>query len=154
MRKFVRRLPGPLSYCNCVKPCSELQSDHVIPKSFLKERIDNPKKLAKAVNDGHNMYSCCENINQEKDGKMLGVDFTGGQNNPHLARSALYMNDTYELNVDEETVHKWEVMSMEMEPWEFEILRSKLIKVKQGNGNRFIDKYPEKVSLLHNINFC
>lgn len=154
MRKFIRTIPGPMSYCNCVKGCSEIQVDHVVPKSFLKSNIKNPKNLARAVNDGHNMYTCCENINQSKDDKLLGVNFTAGKNNNHLARSALYMNSTYDLNVDQEVLHTWEVMSMEMEPWEFEILRSKLIKDRQGEGNKFIDMYPAKISLLSDVNLC
>ena len=154
MKRFVKSLPGPISYCNCVKACSDIQVDHVIPEAYLKQKIpNNPRKLQKALKDPHNMYSCCENINQRKADKMLGKDFSTGQNDPHLSRAALYMNETYELDVEEDILHKWKVMNMEMEPWDFEYERSNKIKKRNGKGNKFVGSYPTKVNLLNGASF-
>ena len=72
--------------------------DHVLPKMLLKRSL----LFSKSSKDPHNLFSVCKTLNHQKAAKILGKDFvlrdeTGGITNGTLARSCLYMFDTYRL---------------------------------------------------------
>lgn len=152
-KNFVKSLPGPKSYCKCAKLCSPAEIDHVLPQSLIKETISDKKLLKRALNDAHNRYTCCRMLNQKKSNKILGVNWFAKSHNSHLARSALYMKDKYNLKLPDELSSIWINMSMDLEPWDFEQERNSMILEKQGNVNLYVDNYPKKLTLLDNKEF-
>lgn len=148
IRKTVLNLPGPISYCTCDRACSQRTVDHVVPQSLIKKQMKGRSDLKKALNDYHNLYGCCRELNQKKSNKLLGKNYRKNGHESYLARSALYMNETYKLNVDRKIVRKWKTMSIMEEPHEFEKVRSLAIQIEQGNGNPYIDEYPGLISLV------
>lgn len=143
VRKLVHKLPGPLSYCGCMKVCDgqALQMDHVLPKKFLNERLRN-REFKKAINDPHNIYRCCGKLNRKKSFKILGVDFSSTHNNGFLARACLYMNSRYELGVGKDLMETWKWMSLLDHPHKFEYGRNKEIFEFCKDNNQYISDFP------------
>lgn len=140
---------APLSYCQCTVLCSGITADHVVPKKILKEQLP-AKAYKKAINDGHNLYPTCRKSNQFKAAKLLGKDWMPPEpQQAHLARAALYMVDQYGIDFEDELLDKYNFMNQKDDPWEFERKRSAVIKHHQGNGNPFIDNYPDRILLTN-----
>ena len=144
IKKIVRQLPGFTSYCECVKLCSNMEVEHVVPKSFLKKVLINGK-FNQANNDMHNLFRCCSRINSQKGAGLLGVDWDAGSHNSYLARSALYMDWKYGLEIPDYLLMEWKLMALEIEPLEFEYERNNIISSHQGNDNVFITEFPGSI---------
>lgn len=144
VKRIVRELPGFKSYCSCTTMCSNMEVDHLIPKSFLSKVLVNGH-FRNANQDMHNLFRCCTTINRPKSNLMLGVDWDAGDHNGYLARSALYMDMQYELSISDETLIKWKEMAIRIEPLEFEFVRNEIIIGHQNNDNPFISEYPSSV---------
>ena len=140
LKKFVKNLPGPESYCHCLIRCSPIQIEHVFPQKIL-------PKQKRILNDPHNLYTCCAAINKEKGPKLFGRDFildnTKCDHQGALARSCLYMYDTYELDniVDGKTVALWKVLDEIYEPLDFEYERNEMIFDYNGTWNHYIHTF-------------
>lgn len=144
-RKIVRSLPGPFSYCNCINPCTNLEVEHVIPKSLLVRQIKHRKSQIISINDPNNLYMCCSKINKIKYSYLFGKDFFLSKNNKangRLARSSLYMKWKYKLYIDEKTLNFWENQNILFPTEDFEIKRTRIIKT----FNPVIESYNEKLS--------
>ena len=63
----------------------------------------------------------------------------------YLARSALYMDWKYSLDVDLDMIFRWKYMAVQFDPCEFELERNELIKEFQGNDNPFVSDFPSKI---------
>ena len=141
MKRFVHRLPGPISYCQCTKLCSPATVEHVIPKMLLK-RAHN---FGRSSKDMHNLFSVCRTLNQDKAAKILGKDFvldsTTGVTNGTLARSCLYMNDTYQLPVDKKLVLTWQHLDRLHVPALFEFERNEIIWKYTGVSNKYVENH-------------
>ena len=138
MRSFVLQLPGPVSYCECNQICSRLTVEHVLPKSLLKRNLSK-SKFHQANQDPHNLFSCCQKLNQAKSNLVLGINYDIGEHNGRLARACLHMNDFHKLALDEEMLFRWRNFSLLYPPDSQEYLRNALIKDKFGINNKYID---------------
>lgn len=138
MRSFVLQLPGPASYCECTQLCSRLTVEHVLPKSLLKRKLP-ATKFHQANQDPHNLFSCCQKLNQAKSNLLLGVNYDIGEHNGRLARACLHMNDFYKLALDEKILLRWRNFSLLYPPDIQEHLRNALINDKMGINNEYID---------------
>ncbi len=143
-KQIVRELPGFTSYCSCTKLCSNLEVDHMIPKHFLKKKLVNGT-FNQANSDMHNLFRCCNRINNPKGHKLLGVDWDAGDHSTYLARTALYMDMQYDLGVPEDLLLVWKEMALRTDPLEFEHERNEIIKHKQGRDNPFISEFPSSI---------
>lgn len=147
VKKLVKELPGLHSYCLCTKPCSGLNVDHVVPKSYLRRQL-SASAFNHADRDMHNLFRCCINMNQDKAAKMLGDDYrVEGAHNSYLARSALYMDWKYGLGSPEDLILEWKLMALESPVFEFETQRNEIIKSIQKSDNPFISEHPSKTVL-------
>lgn len=139
MRRFILQLPGVSSYCNCSKLCSALELEHAYPKSLLKRKL-NRSDFLKANKDPHNLHKCCSKMNRLKANHLLGKayfhEFSG-----IIARSCLYMNETYSLKTESKLVKKWNNLSLIYPPLQDELERSKIIEEEIGIVNYYIEKY-------------
>jgi len=141
-KHLIKNLPGPKSYCNCNKLCSPLELEHVMPEKVLIQKLQG-NLLNKAFNDPHNIYNCCRKINRKKSYLIPIIQFKVHYFNGILSRSCLYMNDTYNLGFDMETINRWKVSSLLYEPSDSEIERSYLISTKTiYAANNYIRDYP------------
>jgi endonuclease I len=146
-RSFVVSLDGPpCSYCTCNTLCSSLEVDHVLPKTFLIKNINSIKILKNAINDPHNLYRVCNYKNSEKGSSLLSDRVAGDDFSGMKARSYLYMNLKYRLNMNEYMLSSLKSMSLMHNPFSFEIRRSKEIAHYTGQVNSFIDYYPLNVA--------
>jgi len=147
IRTFVLGLQGPpCSYCTCNQLCSRMEVDHVLPQDYMRKTIKNRNVLVQAVNDPHNMYRVCNRKNLEKGSSLLSEKFAGDEFSGLKARSYLYMNTKYSLNMDEYFLSTLKSMSLMHRPFPFEIRRSKEIAHYTGQGNSFIDYFPLTVA--------
>ena len=150
VKKIVRELPGLTSYCACLKTCTNVEVDHVIPKHLLKKSLvknvlfENPQKSLynKSINDMHNLYRCCTKMNRPKSNKILGQNWDAKEHNSYLARAALYMDMQYELNVSEDLLLIWKNMALQTEVLDFEKERNDIIMSHQNQSNPFITELP------------
>lgn len=146
-RSFVLSLDGPpCSYCTCNRLCSRMEVDHVLPQVYLKEKIGKRNLLNIAINDPHNLYRVCSRKNSEKGGSLLSDRVAGDEFSGLKARSYLYMNSRYRLNMDSYMLSSLKSMSLMHRPFPFEIRRSTEIKNYMGQGNSFIDYFPLTVA--------
>ena len=142
VRKFIKSLPGPKSYCDCNKLCSSLEIEHVVPIYLLnKNKKNNYKNYKKSINDPHNLYVCCREINRKKGTRLVGKEFYPDKYEGMLARSSLYMNWKYDLSIDALTLDCWEIMDWCCGPKKFEHDRNKIIQNKTGDINPFISNH-------------
>jgi len=144
-------MPGPVSYCKCNMLCSGLTIDHVVPKKFLKDNINDEKVLRDSVRDQHNLIRCCSTINIKKSAYLLGEndkstysDFHNG----YLSRISLFMVSKYDLTVDPELLRAWKIMNIKHDPLQFELVRNDMISLQQGDINSYIDQYPATLFTL------
>lgn len=160
VKKVVRKLPGLTSYCSCVKSCSNVEVDHLIPKFLLKQKSN---QYNKSINDMHNLFRCCTKINNPKGCKILGDDWVVSKDNDwvvskdnndlayvhnsYLARAALYMDMQYDLNVSKDLLLIWKNMALQTEIFEFEKQRHNIIKTHQKTENPFITEFPSSIIL-------
>ena len=135
IRKFVLSLPGPKSYCDCENLCSKVELEHVLPKFIIKKQGVTSKT---ALNDPHNLYSCCSYINRNKGCKVVGVDYDCAEFNGILSRSCLYMNQQYNLKVDKNWIRTWKNFALYYPPHEFEYERNEIIYQQTGIVNPFL----------------
>jgi len=139
IKRFIRKLPGPLSYCKCDNLCSPLEVEHVVPKMILKTGFDfNTSKK-----DPHNLYMCCSKINRDKGHQLFGKDFVldNSYHKGALSRSCLYMYETYNLPIDKKIVAIWRHFHRNYPPLSFEIQRDLVIQEFYGKNNYFLDDY-------------
>ena len=139
IKSFIKKLPGPKSYCKCDRLCSALEIEHVVPKMILKTGFD----FNSAKNDPHNLYACCSIINRDKGHKLFAKDFLLGDSyhKGALSRSCLYMYETYSLPIDKKVVAIWRHFHKDYPPHSFEIQRNALIQDFCGKHNYFLDDY-------------
>jgi len=154
MKKFLRNLvlnvDGPTcTYCNCIKPCSNLEMDHVLPAWYLKQELKGGKILFAGLNDPHNIYRCCSDLNRKKGPFMLDVKFTGNEITGLMARSYLYMNWKYNILFDEDTLKFLNTMTIINPPFKFEYERSRQIREVTGKKNIFVEDYPKTLHRYH-----
>ena len=147
VKKIVRNLPGFQSYCECVKPCSGVEIDHVVPKSLLKKKS---KKFNQANNDMHNLFRCCHKINNPKGSKLIGSTYTTDSplHDSYLARSALYMGDRYDLftgHIYLPYINRLKYIALSCNPFDFEYDRNIEIESIQGCDNKFVTDYPQSI---------
>lgn len=148
-KSVVRNLPGFTSYCECLKSCSNVEVDHVIPRKFLRDNLE-PTHYKKAEWDMHNLYRCCFKINNPKSHKIIGQNWQAGNgHDSYLARAALYMDWKYGLEVSEDLLLQWKVMALSVDPLRDEKERNKIITEIQGHSNPFIEEYPKKIILYN-----
>ena len=139
LRTFIQLVPGPQSYCKCDTLCSPVTIEHVIPKSLVK-KSHNPS----VANDLHNIYPCCLKMNQRKGSKLFGEDFLLNDGLPitgSLSRACLYMQDVYELPIDQYTVSLWNTLDDFYPPENYEYERNEIIYERTGFYNPFIGKH-------------
>lgn len=143
MRKFVATLDGPpCTYCSCSKLCSKSTVDHVVPVSYLQTRIGSRAVRQRAINDPHNLYRCCSKLNGEKGARLLSE---ADNENPHsglMARSYMYMNWRYQLDLDEYLLSTIKSLSLYQGPTMFERHRARLVYHYTGQSNPFIEYFP------------
>jgi endonuclease I len=146
-RSFVLSLEGPpCSYCTCNRLCSRMEMDHVLPKVYLKSKIIRSDILSVALNDPHNLYRVCNRKNSEKAATLLSDSVAGDEFSGMKARSYLYMNWRYGLNMDQYLLSSVKSMSLMHRPFNFEIRRSKEIAHYTSQGNPFIEYFPLSVA--------
>ena len=143
--RIVKNFPGYISYCACIERCSRWEIDHLIPIKLQKDQLDH-KTFVKARNNMHNLYPCCFKINNYKSYKILGLGYYNPRHNSYLARSALYMEQKYNLTVSSYIQNNWKKMSLHEKPHPFEHERNVIISSFQGNENPFISNYPNIVN--------
>ncbi|AYV76837.1 MAG: endonuclease I [Barrevirus sp.] len=150
-KSFIKRLPGPQSYCKCTNLCSPLEVDHVIPKAFIR-KSGFPNKVS---NDLHNLYPCCSKINLDKTDKIFGQDFLFSTDQTihtgAVARACLYMYDTYQLPIKSTTVSLWRQLDKIHEPKEFEISRNNLIFDVTKRKNHYLQREAEQEYIIEII---
>ena len=139
LKKFILSLPGPKSYCHCESVCSNIEIEHVLPKSILKKTLIR-KTFKEANRDPHNLYTCCSKLNRDK-ALLLGQNYVAYDFSGMLGRSCLYMNYAYGLNIKDRIVNTWNNFSLLYPPLPFEYERAKIIYLKTGKRNTFIDMY-------------
>jgi hypothetical protein len=138
IKKFIRNLPGPPSYCKCSVLCSPLEVEHVIPNGFLKRQ---PRTLPGARWNPHNLYTCCSYINRNKADKLYGDGFSLPEYSYHhgaLARACLHMTEYYDLKVRKDLLHFWIEKHHQHPPEPFEFHRNELIFEKTGSLNTYV----------------
>ena len=143
-KRLVHALPGPVSYCKCTSLCSKPTVEHVVPKSFMKQQ--NKKGNS---NDLHNLYSCCQKLNSQKGSKLFAKEFilSESHHTGALARSCLYMKDTYSLKIPKQTVLTWYELHKVHEPYEFEFERDSIIEEQTGKSNRFLHQWENDTNI-------
>lgn len=137
-RKFILDLPGTNSYCNCEEPCSPIEIEHAYPRALLKRKLDRRTFLI-ANKDPYNLHKCCRNINSKKGNYLLGKTYFGDEFSGMIARSCLYMDETYSLQNDTKLVKMWNNFSLMYPPFETEFDKAEIIKKHTGKSNFFID---------------
>ena len=147
IRKFIQNLPGPKSYCGCNKLCSPLEIEHVVPISLLKQKKN--KNYKKSINDPHNLFYVCSEINSKKSSALLLEDYMPPDrlHLSYLSRAALYMDWKYELSVSPELLLKWKYWALQSEIISFELEKNQTIvesELKYGD-NPFLSEFPSKI---------
>ena len=141
IKKLIRDLPGPKSYCKCKVLCSPLEVEHVMPNALLKKG----QHFGASTADPHNLYMCCRKINEEKGAQLFAKDFIldsmNSFHNGALSRSCLYMHAKYELNVDKKIVSLWRHLHVAHAPYPFEFERDDLIHSHNQTRNPFLEDY-------------
>lgn len=141
VKKIVKALPGPFSYCRCKSPCSPQEVDHILPVRVLREKLSGDKyKLA--LNDPHNLHNCCSKLNRTKSDLVFGEKTIGDCFSGILSRACLYMNYTYKLDMGPELIDTWKWKSLLNKPYSFEYERDFIIFKHTKNRNRFIYGFP------------
>ena len=147
MKGIVLSMDGPpCSYCTCGRLCSPMNVDHVLPQSYLRNHIEDTRTLNVAINDLHNLYRVCERKNKEKGSTLLSDRIAGDEFSGLKARSYLYMNWKYQLQMDPYLLSAIKSASLMHAPFPFEIRRSKTISYYNGQSNPFIDYFPLSVA--------
>lgn len=147
MKGIVLSMDGPpCSYCTCGRLCSPMNVDHVLPQSYLRNHIEDTRTLNVAINDLHNLYRVCERKNKEKGSTLLSDRIAGDEFSGLKARSYLYMNWKYQLQMDPYLLSDLKSFSLMHAPFLFEIRRSKTISYYNGQSNPFIDYFPLTIS--------
>jgi len=141
VKDLVKSLPGPKSYCNCKKLCSPQTVDHILPKRILKSKLWG-KDFKEAINDPHNLISCCRKLNQSKADKILGESPIDGKFDGFISRSYLYMNHAYNLGIDVDLVNQWKWFSLLNKPLPFEFDRDFAIASEIRGRNPYVQYYP------------
>ena len=139
MRRFVLQLPNVSSYCDCQKLCSPAEVEHAYPRSLLKKKLSK-KVFLEANKDLHNLHKCCRNVNRLKADSLLGKtyfrEFSG-----IIARSCLYMDETYSLKTSPDLIKKWYNLSLIYPPSETELERAEKIEERTGKSNYYIEQH-------------
>lgn len=143
-RLIIKKLPGPISYCDCKKLCSRVEIDHVIPKSLLKRKTS--RRFSSANRNMHNLHRCCHKVNNPKSAALIGLNYTTGLliHDSYLARIALYMDEKYDL-LDYKHIVKLKEISLTHKPFDYEIERNRIVTDIQGDNNDFITDFPDKI---------
>ena len=140
MRKFLLNLKGPTSiYCNCSKPCSRFEIDHVMPISYLRKQTEDKK----ALYDPHNLYRCCGFMNTKKGAFILDVKSIGQEISGLMARSYLYMHWKHGIILPHGSISYLLSMSLLHKPFDFEKERGEKIHTFYGLENPFVSRYPQ-----------
>ncbi len=148
IRKIVLDLPGPMSYCSCITPCSKPTVDHLIPKSLLKHQLGKVG-YKKANTDLHNLHRCCERMNRSKSNLLFGENYQLDSYFDYLARNALYMEWKYSLTINNNVKELWNTMALASEPEDFEHERNQIIIENGGNHNIFLSHHIDSDELYN-----
>ena len=141
VKSLVQELPGPKSYCNCERLCSPITIDHVVPKKILKQGMN----FRESSVDPHNLYACCQKLNQEKASLVFGNHFMlnndVSEHTGALARSSLYVYDRYRVPFDGKIRALWRQLHSIHEPKQFEYDRDDIIFEYTGTRNHYLNDY-------------
>ncbi len=159
IKRLIRALPGPKSYCKCTVMCSPLEIEHVIPKSYLKQSFSKSKSdvIPNAVWNPHNLFTCCSYLNRLKADNLYGDKFFLPTNSYHygaLARASLYMTEYYNLKMSNEIVQYWIDNHNKHPPQPFEFRRNEMIFKNVMKSNSYLPaiintKINTKITTLH-----